>query len=140
MSLLKIVAYHENQFNDIGILKNGLKTKLTSALMNDPNNYTSPKELFCLSLVVCFYKTMKKYLSIKQNLSNDVSVQVLCKTCIDAQGFYFNIELLCGIDNFSLTDTHQIMKLVHKKCPVSRFLNQYSYITLTPVAYTDLIK
>lgn len=140
MSLLKIAAYHENQFNDIGILKNGLKTKLTSALMNDPNNYTSPKELFCLSLVVCFYKTMKKYLSMKQNLSNDIIVQVLCNTCMDKQGFYFKIELLCGINNFSLTDTYQIMQSVHKKCPVSRLLNEYAYITLTPVSHTDLIK
>ncbi|WP_050337172.1 OsmC family protein, partial [Candidatus Phytoplasma phoenicium] len=136
MSLLKIMAYHENKFNDIGIVKNGLKTKLTSALMNEPNNYTPPNELFCLSLVICFYKTMKKYLSIKNNIFNDVSVQVLCQNCKDTQGFYFKIELLCGIANFSLEETHEIINLVHQKCPVSRMLNHYPHITLTPIAYT----
>ncbi|WP_235443187.1 hypothetical protein [Candidatus Phytoplasma pruni] len=66
MSQLKLIAYHDERLNDIGIVKNGLKTKLDSALTNANDNYSDPRELMSLSLLVCVYKTTKKYLALKK--------------------------------------------------------------------------
>ncbi|TVY12204.1 OsmC family protein [Candidatus Phytoplasma pini] len=134
MNNLEIIVYYEPNFEDLGIIKNGLRSNLKSILTNNNGQYLSPKELFCLSLVICFYKTIKKNFNML-----DIKIKVDCKTCLDQQkNMYFNINLFCGIPDFSNDKIKEIMELAHKKCPISKMLNQYPYIKLYPVSYDEI--
>ncbi|MDV3167037.1 MAG: OsmC family protein [Vigna little leaf phytoplasma] len=139
MKILQIIAYHEPKFDDLGIIKNGFKTKIVPSLMNDPDNYTPPNEMFCLSLLICFYKTMKKYLSTK-GIIEEISIKISCSTHKDKEGLYFKIDLLCGITNFDLSETQKIINFIHSKCPISRMLNNYPHFTLSSISYDEIMK
>jgi uncharacterized OsmC-like protein len=136
---LKLIVYFEKKLNDLVIIKNNLKTKLTSALLNNNEDYSSPKELFCLSLMICFYKTTKSYLSLEKKTIEDIKVKVLCDVKKDKLGFYFKIDLFLGINNFSLEEIKKIMNLVHKKCPISRMLSEYKELNLIPYSYNEIL-
>jgi uncharacterized OsmC-like protein len=140
MSQLKLIAYHEEKLNDIVIIKNGLKTKLESALANTNDTYSSdPRELMSLSLLVCFYRTTKKYLSSQKTHLSDIKIKVLTSTYKDEQGFYFKLEVMMGIKDFSIEETTEIMNIVHTKCPVSRMLSDYPHFILNAVLYTCIV-
>ncbi|MDV3182645.1 MAG: OsmC family protein [Candidatus Phytoplasma australasiaticum] len=128
---IEIIAYYESKLQDIGIIHKGLKTKLTSAFANS-SEISNPKELFCVSLLICFYKTTRKYLN-----HSDFKIKILCNSCSDDKGFYFDINLVCGIKNLSLTETQDIMNIVHQKCPISRMLNNYQYFKIKPILYKE---
>lgn len=139
MNEFQLIAYYETKFQDLGIIKNGLKTKLVSALMNNEENYSSPYELLSLSLVCCFYKTAKKLLDITQkDMSHNIKIKILCNTLKDQQGFYFQIDLFFSIKDLSLVEIKKIMDLTHKKCPVSRIFNNYPHINLNPVLFDKI--
>ncbi|MDO8168244.1 OsmC family protein [Candidatus Phytoplasma melaleucae] len=138
MSQTTIIAYHEHKLNSMGIIKNNLKTKLVSALLHNDANVSDPKELFCLSLVICFYKTITKYLKTNNNLSNEVKVKVVCNSYKDDEGFYFAINLICGIQHLSLEQTQLIINKVHRKCPISRMLQTYPHIKLLSTLYEEI--
>ncbi|MDV3196116.1 MAG: OsmC family protein [Candidatus Phytoplasma stylosanthis] len=139
MNKLQITAYYEDKFKDIGIIKNGLRTKLVSAFMNDNiQDCSSPKELFSLSLVLCFYKSAKKVLISKNKPTLDVKVKVLCDTLIDKKGYFFRINLFCGIQELSISEIKNIVEETHKKCPVSRILNDYHQFTVNSVEYNEI--
>ncbi|MDV3157297.1 MAG: OsmC family protein [Candidatus Phytoplasma australasiaticum] len=128
---IEIIAYYEPKLQDIGFIHKGLKTKLTSTFANS-SEISNPKELFCLSLLICFYKTTRKYLN-----HSDFKIKILCNSCNDDKGFYFDINLVCGIKNLSLIEIQDIMNLVHQKCPISRMLNNYQYFKIKPILYKD---
>ncbi|MDW3617889.1 MAG: OsmC family protein [Candidatus Phytoplasma pruni] len=138
MSQLKLIAYHDERLNDIGIVKNGLKTKLDSALTNANDNYSDPRELMSLSLLVCVYKTTKKYLALKKPHLSDIKIKASTSTSKDEQGFYFKLELIMGIKEASVQETTEIMDTVHTKCPVSRMLNDYPHLILSAVLYESI--
>ncbi|QTX03245.1 OsmC family peroxiredoxin [Candidatus Phytoplasma luffae] len=138
MSGFQIIAYHEEKFQDIGIIKNGLKTKMVSPFMNDVDDYSKPNELFCLSLIFCFYKTATKIVSIRKGKPLDVKVKILCKTLKDQKGYFFQIDLFCGIKDLSIEETKAITELTHKKCPISRLLEGYPQINLFSVSYEQI--
>ncbi|MDC9031884.1 OsmC family protein [Columbia Basin potato purple top phytoplasma] len=139
MNEFQLIAYYETKFQDLGIIKNGLKTKLVSALMNNEEDYSSPSELLSLSLVCCFYKTAKKILDItKKDMSQNIKIKILCNTLKDQQGFYFQIDLFFSIKDLSLVEIKKIMDLTHKKCAVSRIFNNYPYINLNPVLFDKI--
>ncbi|MEZ0180094.1 OsmC family protein ['Camptotheca acuminata' phytoplasma] len=138
MNELQITAYHEEKFQDIGIIKNGLKTKLVSVFMNDEASISTPDELFSISLLMCFYKTTKKILTLKKQKSIDIKVKVNCNTVKDKEGYFFKIDLSCGIDGLTASETKEIMELTHKYCPVSKMLGDYHHFSFVPVTYEEL--
>ncbi|WP_323847748.1 MAG: OsmC family protein [Phytoplasma sp.] len=139
MNEITIIGYYEEKFKGLGIIKNGLKTKLISALLNSDEDYSKPNELLCLSLVYCFYNTAKNILSIKKNNKlADVKIKISCNTLKDQQGFYFQIDLFCGIKTLSIVEIKEIMDLTHNKCPVSRIFNGYPHINFIPVLFEEL--
>ncbi|MDV3166324.1 MAG: OsmC family protein ['Waltheria sp.' little leaf phytoplasma] len=128
---IEIIAYYEPKLQDIGIIYKGLKTKLNSVFANS-SEISNPKELFCLSLLICFYKTTRKYLN-----HSDFKIKILCHSCIDEKGFYFDMSLVCGIKDLSIAETQDIMNFIHQKCPISRMLNNYQYFQIKPALYQD---
>ncbi|AYJ01121.1 hypothetical protein CWO85_01040 [Candidatus Phytoplasma ziziphi] len=139
MTELKIIAYHDEKFKDLGIIKNGLKTRLASALMNSEEDYSRPNELLSLSLICCFYKTIKAIASIrKKDVAGEIKVKILCNTLKDEKGFYFKIDLFCGIENLSILETKELMDLTHQKCPVSRMFDAYSHFILKSVLFEEI--
>ncbi|WBL31390.1 OsmC family protein [Candidatus Phytoplasma sacchari] len=139
-SLLKMIVYFESRINELLVLRNGLKIRLSSFLSNSENKYISPKELFCLSLITCFYQTTQKYLSSEEdvNFKSEIKSKILCITNRDESGFYFKIDLFLAIRDFSLSKTEQVMFFIHKKCPISRMLENYKYINLKATNYDEI--
>ncbi|MGI3136347.1 MAG: OsmC family protein [Candidatus Phytoplasma vitis] len=139
MNELKIIAYYEEKFKDLGIIKNGLKTKLVSALMNSEEDYSQPNELLSLSLIYCFYKTIKAITSIrKKDVAGKIKVKILCNTLKDEKGVYFKIDLFCGIQNLSITEIKELIDLTHQKCPVSRMFDTYPHFSLKPISFEEI--
>ncbi|KXT29314.1 osmC-like family protein [Candidatus Phytoplasma oryzae] len=137
-SLLNFTLYFEEQINDLLIIKDGLKTKVTTFLVNEKGNYSSPRELFCLSLGICFYKTVQKYLSSQKKIFSDIKVKIVCETYRDDAGFYFNINLFLGIKDISLTEIEKIIHFADQRCPISKMLINYKYIKLIPCLFNEL--
>ncbi|WP_341266532.1 OsmC family protein [Candidatus Phytoplasma fraxini] len=140
MNQIKIIGYYEEKFKGLGIIKNGLKTKLISALLNSNEDYSKPNELVCLSILYCFYTTAKNILAIQNNniSSSDIKIKILCNTLKDQKGFYFQIDLFFSIKTLSIPQIKEIMDLTHIKCPVSRLFHSYPHINLIPVLFQEI--
>ncbi|KAB8121894.1 MAG: lipoyl-dependent peroxiredoxin [Candidatus Phytoplasma cynodontis] len=138
-NFLKIMICFDNRINELLILNNGVKYRLNSFLNNRQDEFISPKELFCLSLIICFYKTTYNFLSKDSKIQKeDIKSKIFCKVHKDDLGFYFKINLFLGIKNFALSETEKVISYIHKKCPISRLLEKYDHIILKPISYEEI--
>ncbi|WP_334330976.1 OsmC family protein [Candidatus Phytoplasma prunorum] len=134
----QVTVFYEKKLNDFIFIKDNIKNKLTSALTPNNQNQSDPQELFCLSWIICFYKTSKKILLQKGFNDLDIKINLVSNVHKDKQGFYFELILKIGIESFSLKDSKVILEATHQKCPISRIINNYNHLKIFPVDYKDI--
>ncbi|CAP18427.1 conserved hypothetical protein [Candidatus Phytoplasma mali] len=135
----QVTIFYEKKINDFIFIKDNIKNKLTSALIPNNQNQSDPQELFSLSWIICFYKTSQKILLYKGFNDVDIKINLVSNLHKDQQGFYFELILKVGIENFSLDDIKVILEEAHQKCPISRMINKYNHLKIFPVNYQDIL-
>ncbi|MFP7699597.1 MAG: OsmC family protein [Candidatus Phytoplasma pyri] len=135
----QIIIFYEKKLNDFLFIKDNIKNKLSSALIPNNQNKSDPQELFCLSWIICFYKTSKKILLKKGFHDLDIKINLISNLQKDKQGFYFELILKAGIESLSLDNSKIILEEAHQKCPISRMINKYNHLKIFPVNYKDIL-
>ncbi|MBS2126295.1 OsmC family protein ['Fragaria x ananassa' phyllody phytoplasma] len=140
MIIFQTTTYFHPHLNDLCFFeeKSGTTKKLVSAL-EPSSNQSGPKDLFCLSWAICFYKTSKKVLEEQGQQDKDLKVKITLEILKDKQGFCFKPTAILGIDKMSLEQTQIILEQTHQRCPISRLISLNPHVKIKVAPYHELI-
>lgn len=131
--------FHAEMINEDGVsgtafVRDGLSVQVSS--VTSPQKGTNPEELLGLSWATCLNATIQSLLKGRGiPAKSKVVVHVDLKKEEKISGIYFDLKVFASIEGFPLEKAEQLLTSAHRRCPVSKIIGNYEYVTLQAVPF-----
>lgn len=132
--------FHAEMINEDGVsgtsfVKGGLSVKVNN--VSSPEEGTNPEELLGLSWATCLNATIQSLLKGRGiSAKSKVEVHVDLKKEETIPGIYFDLKAFGSIEGLPLQKTNQILTSAHRRCPVSKIIDDYEHVTIQAVPFS----
>lgn len=99
----------------------------------------NPEELMATAWATCLNATIQALLE-SQKQTRPSRVEVTCELHREATigtGYYFQVNAKASIQGLTLEEAESLVHHAHRRCPVSKLINQSQTISLTTVEWQE---